>query len=560
MKKKRKRYKWDAFICHVSEDKNDFVIPLAEELQKFGVRLWLDKFTLKVGDSLRQKIDEGLSQSRYGIVILSPSFFDKNWPQAELDGLFAREMEGEKVLLPVWHRITKEEVHKKAPTLALKQAALSTEGIVAVTQRLVEVIRPKALKLDQSQTDARRANIRLLDQLKQTGTNPTIDYRVIAGQGSTPPSFDLESLDKLGNKDVVASFFRSGMRIDLVPKVLSDYLKSPLNITIGFRDAGVEKFKKMMETGIVQSFTAGEFGDVQMDVALFPSFKGPATTQTLVVKPSPGENIPVRVTFGSGSESIIYELMQYRTERSGTLEAAAIIRGKDTPFVINLLVKRSPTLDLAMTIEPHLKGRSIRVVQKYVEMKRALWKSGVVSIFNLETSSSLISGRITIPAPSESDIWFGRLVEDVASIANFFSIDIKSLDDITEADIELLILLKWMIEKKSYGTGARFTSVMTKTTENADLLNTLNSGISIALTREGPLMFLGITIEDYTLAFSLENVQIKDFDLARERYDRARIGENIELTFETAGTILVKLWDTAGHRPLEKPNLPRRNN
>src|ERR1700730_8724144 len=80
--KGRQRYKWGAFICHVSEDKKDFVIPLAEELQKFGIRVWLDKFTLKVGDSLRQKIDEGLTKSRFGVVVFSPSFFEKNWPKA----------------------------------------------------------------------------------------------------------------------------------------------------------------------------------------------------------------------------------------------------------------------------------------------------------------------------------------------------------------------------------------------------------------------------------------------------------------------------------------------
>ncbi len=99
--KKRKRFKWSTFICHVTADKKDFVTALAKELQKFGVTVWLDEFILTVGDSLRQKIDEGLSKSRYGVVAFSPSFFEKKWPQTELDGLFAREMEGKrKIILP----------------------------------------------------------------------------------------------------------------------------------------------------------------------------------------------------------------------------------------------------------------------------------------------------------------------------------------------------------------------------------------------------------------------------------------------------------------------------
>jgi hypothetical protein len=70
----------DVFICHASEDKGDFVRPLADELQRQGLRVWYDEFTLKVGDSLRREIDRGLRDARYGVVVLSPAFFVKDWP------------------------------------------------------------------------------------------------------------------------------------------------------------------------------------------------------------------------------------------------------------------------------------------------------------------------------------------------------------------------------------------------------------------------------------------------------------------------------------------------
>ncbi len=72
---------WDAFISHASEDKADFAEPLAVELQKHGLKIWFDKFTLQVGSSLRESIDEGLAHSRFGVLILSRSFFAKNWPR-----------------------------------------------------------------------------------------------------------------------------------------------------------------------------------------------------------------------------------------------------------------------------------------------------------------------------------------------------------------------------------------------------------------------------------------------------------------------------------------------
>ena len=118
--------KWDVFVCHASEDKDAFVRPLAKALEASGLSVWYDESSLTIGDSLRRKIDEGLASSRYGVVVLSKSFFAKNWPQQELDGLLSREVAGgTKVILPVWHNISLEEMNKISPLLAGKLAAKS---------------------------------------------------------------------------------------------------------------------------------------------------------------------------------------------------------------------------------------------------------------------------------------------------------------------------------------------------------------------------------------------------------------------------------------------------
>jgi hypothetical protein len=131
---------YDFFISHASEDKEDIVRSLAEALRESGFTVWYDKFELKVGDSLRKKIDAGLTNSRYGIVIISPSFVKKNWTEYELNGMVAREMNGHKVILPIWHKISKDEVLKFNPTLADKMALNtsihSTEDIVNALKEL----------------------------------------------------------------------------------------------------------------------------------------------------------------------------------------------------------------------------------------------------------------------------------------------------------------------------------------------------------------------------------------------------------------------------------------
>lgn len=130
---------WDVFISHASEDKEGFVEPLAKALQLSGLKVWYDKTALTVGDRLRQKIDEGLAQSRYGIVVLSHSFFAKQWPKDELEGLFAREIAGVpglKVILPVWHSINAWEVAQYSPMLAGRFAANSNDALDVVVRQL----------------------------------------------------------------------------------------------------------------------------------------------------------------------------------------------------------------------------------------------------------------------------------------------------------------------------------------------------------------------------------------------------------------------------------------
>jgi hypothetical protein len=133
---------YDAFVCHASEDKESLVRPLAEALTDRGFDIWFDEFEMTVGDSLRRSIDRGLANSRFGIVVLSQAFFDKNWPQYELDGLTALEMQGRKVILPVWHEITNQDVLNYSPPLADK-LAVSTAG-----KGLSEVVDALALVLE----------------------------------------------------------------------------------------------------------------------------------------------------------------------------------------------------------------------------------------------------------------------------------------------------------------------------------------------------------------------------------------------------------------------------
>jgi hypothetical protein len=131
---------WDVFISHASEDKDAIAAPLAKAVKKRGLRVWYDEFSLTLGDSLRESIDRGLAHSRFGVVILSHHFFQKHWPKKELNGLASREVDGDKVILPVWHEIGFAEVRKYSPMLADRLAVQTKDGLAHVVDKILAAV------------------------------------------------------------------------------------------------------------------------------------------------------------------------------------------------------------------------------------------------------------------------------------------------------------------------------------------------------------------------------------------------------------------------------------
>jgi hypothetical protein len=139
-----KKMKWDLFISHSSEDKENFVKPLATLLNNMGVLVWYDEFSLKFGDSLSRSIDKGLSNSKYGVVVISKSFMEKRWPEYELQGLITLERAGkENRIIPIWHEVSHKQVMAFSPSLADKLAGnTSRQSISEIALSIIAIVRP----------------------------------------------------------------------------------------------------------------------------------------------------------------------------------------------------------------------------------------------------------------------------------------------------------------------------------------------------------------------------------------------------------------------------------
>ena len=134
----------DVFISHASEDKKQVAKPLADHLITKGYTVWYDEYEIVLGDSLSEKIREGLKTSDYGVIVLSESFSEKVWTQKELAGMYAREV-GEKrdVIIPIWHGVSHEDILKYDPMLADKKAVETSIGMSAVGDQVVAALKAK---------------------------------------------------------------------------------------------------------------------------------------------------------------------------------------------------------------------------------------------------------------------------------------------------------------------------------------------------------------------------------------------------------------------------------
>ena len=152
---------WDVFISHASEDKASVALPLAESLIRSGLRVWLDQFELRIGDSLREKIDEGLSESSFGVIVLSEHFLNKGRTKKELNGLFAGGRRRERNL--VGSGTDLDTLSRFSPLLADKLAANTTSGIPAVARSIAQAILERGAKLGPGITSLTKQFVGILD-------------------------------------------------------------------------------------------------------------------------------------------------------------------------------------------------------------------------------------------------------------------------------------------------------------------------------------------------------------------------------------------------------------
>lgn len=177
------------FVSHASEDKTDIARPLADALRKDGFEVWFDEYSLTLGDSLEESIAHGITSCDFGVVVISPLFLQKPWTKSELDALFNKQIGSGKVILPIWHNVTREEVMAKAPLLVGRLAASSNEGIESLVKKIQVAI--KNVRRDDRYLAGKNENLRII--ISKTGGKEL--YPFILEAFSKDFKIDIENIE-----------------------------------------------------------------------------------------------------------------------------------------------------------------------------------------------------------------------------------------------------------------------------------------------------------------------------------------------------------------------------
>lgn len=119
---------YDVFISHANKDKENLIEELYQSLLKLGISIFYDKDSLEWGDNWKERILNGTKKAEFAIIVISENFFDREWTERELSEFLNRQnRNGQKLILPIVHNITMQQLQEKYPNVADIQAIDSSE-------------------------------------------------------------------------------------------------------------------------------------------------------------------------------------------------------------------------------------------------------------------------------------------------------------------------------------------------------------------------------------------------------------------------------------------------
>ncbi|WP_347279055.1 toll/interleukin-1 receptor domain-containing protein [Plasticicumulans sp.] len=133
----RRKYTSDIFVSYATEDLDRGVSEIFMALYETGITsTWIDRLVIKPGDSIPEKIDEGINSTRYLLPVVTQTYFNKLWTRSELDAVRMLS----KPAIPIWIDVNPKQVGKFSPTLAAQKAIIYESNPYEVAEQVGSVL------------------------------------------------------------------------------------------------------------------------------------------------------------------------------------------------------------------------------------------------------------------------------------------------------------------------------------------------------------------------------------------------------------------------------------
>lgn len=131
--------KYDFFICYATEDKEEIVLPIVNSLKCMNYKVWFDEEKIKLSKNTDDAINEGVCNSNYAIVFISPNFLNKDWTRMELGKLSLLCSQKKSLIIPLYHKISREDAAKHFPFLYDKKGITTDNGIEIISNEIAKI-------------------------------------------------------------------------------------------------------------------------------------------------------------------------------------------------------------------------------------------------------------------------------------------------------------------------------------------------------------------------------------------------------------------------------------
>jgi TIR domain len=124
-----------AFLSYGWED-SELAKRIATALQANGIDTWWAEWSIHPGDSLRQKIDEGLRQCTHFVVLLTPQSVNKPWVNTEIDAGLIRKIEQQARFIPLRFELSAEHLSPLLKTMLSPEITNFDRDITKLIHRI----------------------------------------------------------------------------------------------------------------------------------------------------------------------------------------------------------------------------------------------------------------------------------------------------------------------------------------------------------------------------------------------------------------------------------------